>query len=222
MSPDERREIFARHPFFGSFSPGEIDAVIAHAHPLVCAKGEVLFCKGDPGRGLLAVMRGTVKISVLSEDGREIVLNLMRDGDIFGEIALLDGQPRSADATALTECELLTVDRRDFLPLLREKPDLALRLMELLCQRLRHTSEQVEDLMFLDLPSRLAKVLLRLAGPETHAIRITQKELGEIIGMSRESTNKQLRAWEERGWVRLEKGGVVITNPAALSRHASR
>ncbi|MDQ4059805.1 MAG: Crp/Fnr family transcriptional regulator, partial [Pseudomonadota bacterium] len=119
-------------------------------------------------------------------------------------------------------CDLLALNRRDFLPMLRETPDLALKLMELLCRRLRQTNEHVEDLAFLDLPSRLAKVLLRLAGPEKRTpVRITQKELGDIIGMSRESTNKQLRAWEDKGWVQLEKGGVLIKNAGALARQTS-
>ncbi len=222
MSPEQKREIFAGHPFFNSLSTADLDKVIKHAHFQSYPKGELIFCKGDPGHGLLAIVKGTVKISSPSAEGREIVLNLMREGEIFGEMALLDGQPRSADATAQTDCELLALNRRDFLPMLRETPELALKLMELLCRRLRQTNEHVEDLAFLDLPARLAKVLLRLAGPEKRApVRITQKALGDIIGMSRESTNKQLRAWEEKGWVELEKGGVLIKNAGALARHAS-
>jgi CRP-like cAMP-binding protein len=136
-------------------------------------------------------------------------------GAIFGEIALLDGNPRTADATAVTDCELFVIERRDFLPLMREEPDIALRIIEILCSKLRRTTEQAEEVMFLDLPSRLAKALMRLvdadtAGLRERKIKTTQKDLGSIIGMTRESVNKQLRIWQDKKWVRLERNGVVI------------
>ena len=110
------------------------------------------------------------------------------------------------------------LDRRDVLPVFWGTPALAQKVVELLCARLRRTNDQVEYLSALNLPSRLAKVLLRLSGPGGQAaIEITQKELGEFIGMSRESTNKQLRTWQDQGFVQLEKGRVVITNAAALA-----
>jgi CRP/FNR family transcriptional regulator, cyclic AMP receptor protein len=117
--------------------------------------------------------------------------------------------------TAATDCELFVIERRDFLPLMREKPDIALRLIEILCSKLRRTTEQAEEVMFLDLPRRLAKALMRLvdadsAGRRERKISITQRELGNIIGMSRESINKQLRIWEDKKWVRLERNAVVI------------
>jgi CRP/FNR family cyclic AMP-dependent transcriptional regulator len=143
------------------------------------------------------------------------VFNLLGKGDIFGEIALLDGHPRTADATAVTDCALYVIERRDFLPVMREEPEIALRLIEILCSRLRRTTEQAEEVMFLDLQSRLAKALMRLvdadtAGKRERKISITQKDLGYIIGISRESTNKQLRLWEDKKWVRLERNAVVI------------
>jgi len=136
---------------------------------------------------------------------------------------LLDGQPRTADAVAMTDCELMVIDRRDFIPVLHREPDVALKLIETLCDRIRRTSEQVEDVMYLSLPARLAKTLLELTGGvEASAtqrnVRITQRELGNIIGISRETTNKQLRAWQERKWVRLERGGIVLVNAGALGK----
>src|SRR5262249_26345289 len=150
-------------------------------------KGATIFHKGDPGSGLMAVLAGEVKISVPSAEGKEAVLNVIPAGSVFGEIALLDGRPRTADAVATEDCDVLVLDRREFVPLLRANPDLALRLMELLCGRLRRTSEQVEDVMFLDLEGRLAKALLRLAGEQGRGgapatqVRITQRELGQMI-----------------------------------------
>jgi CRP/FNR family cyclic AMP-dependent transcriptional regulator len=148
-------------------------------------------------------------------DGKDAVFNVLGKGDIFGEIALLDGNPRTADATAATDCELFVIERRDFLPLMREEPDIALRIIEILCSKLRRTTEQAEEVMFLDLPIRLARALLRLVGADTAGMRerkitITQKDLGNIIGMTRESTNKQLRIWKGKKWVRLERNAVVI------------
>ena len=140
----------------------------------------------------------------------------------MAKLALLDGQPRTADATAMTDCELMLIDRRDFVGLLESQPEIALKLLELLCARLRKTSQQVEEVLFLDLPGRLAKQLLRLIGGAEGSsgdckVSMTQRELGEMIGMSRESTNKQLREWEERDWVRIERGGITILAPEALA-----
>src|SRR5205807_7692163 len=138
-------------------------------------------------------------------DGRDLVLNIARPGEIFGEMALLDGRPRSANAAAMTDCELVVMERREFIPFLRSQPDVMLKLMEILCLRLRRTNEQVQEVAFVNLSIRLAKTLLRLAATETAKqagkIRITQREISEIVGRSRESTNKQLRTWAKRGWI---------------------
>ena len=179
------------------------------------ARGAAIFSKGDPGTGLMGVLAGSVKVSVASADGKDIVLNIFHPGDVFGEIALLDGRPRTADANAMSDCELVLIERRDFVPFLRDRPDVTLKFIEILCSRLRHTSEQVQDLTFLNLPTRLAKTLLQLTaatetlGPKAK-VTITQREISQIIGRSRESTNKQLRAWVKRGWIKLERGGVSV------------
>ena len=160
-----------------------------------------------------------------SADGKDAVFNLINEGAIFGEIALLDGRTRTADAVAATDCQLMVIDRRDFLPLLRSQQELAIKIIDVLCDRLRRTSEQVEDIMFLDLPGRLAKALLRLtdaASQSDRKLAMTQGDLGEIIGMSRESTNKQLRDWQERKWIKLERGGISVLQPNALRTIADR
>jgi CRP/FNR family cyclic AMP-dependent transcriptional regulator len=224
MTSEQKHPLFARHPLFGALSPAEIDRIVAQGRIVSYDRSAVIFREGEAGRGLLAVLRGTVKISSLSKDGREIILNLIGEGEVFGEIALLDGRPRTADAVAQTRCELFCLDRRDFLPILRGSADLSLRLMEVLCRRLRRTSEQAEDLMFLDLPSRLAKTLLRLAKPHRSSavpqVRATQRELAVLIGMTRESTNRQLRAWVRGGWIELDQGAILIRDPGALGRFA--
>ena len=225
-SAGDKRRVLAGHEFFSGLPDAVIDRLAAYAHTVRVEAGRCLFRKGDEGRGLLAVLSGLVRISVPSEEGREIVRNLIGAGEVFGEIALLDGKPRTADASALADCTLLVLERRDFVPVLTEEPALALKLLDVLADRLRRTSGQVEDLTFVGLPGRLAKALLRLAraqgaaaDPRPH-VAITQKGLGDLVGLSRESTNRQLRAWEEDGLVRLERGGLTLAAPRVLARLA--
>jgi len=216
----DKRSVLQNHYLFGKLSPQHIDRLAACIVGRFVTQGATICAKGDPGSSLFAVCKGAVKITVPSVDGHDAMFNLIGKGDIFGEIALLDGRPRTADAIAITDCELFVIERRDFLPLVREEPEMALKLIEILCARLRQTTEQAENLMFLHLPGRLAKALLRLSDsdPNTHErkVVVTQKDLGNIIGMSRESTNRQLRLWEQRKWVRLGRGGIVILSVKAL------
>jgi CRP/FNR family transcriptional regulator, cyclic AMP receptor protein len=220
----DRRALLQNNYLFSKLSPRHIDRLAACVVGKSIPRATSIFARGDPGSCLFAVCQGTVKISVPSVDGHDAVFNVMGKGDIFGEIALLDGRPRTADAVAVTDCELFVIERRDFLPLMRAEPEIAVKMIEILCARLRRTTEQAENLMFLHLPGRLAKALLRLSdgdeGSCERKVAVTQKDLGNIIGMSRESTNRQLRIWAEQGWVRLERGGIVILSAKALERIA--
>jgi CRP-like cAMP-binding protein len=212
--------ILRDHYLFGKLTPQQIESLSAYIVTKSMKRGTNIFAKGDPGTSLCAIGAGTVKISVPSVDGKDAVFNVLGKGAIFGEIALLDGNPRTADATAVTDCELFVIERRDFLPLIREEPEIALKIIEILCSKLRRTTEQPEEIMFLDLPSRLAKALMRLLEADTtgeRKISITQKDLGNLIGMSRESTNKQLRIWQGKKWVRLERNAVVILATDSLA-----
>jgi CRP/FNR family transcriptional regulator, cyclic AMP receptor protein len=215
----DKRAILQNHPLFGALGPALIEQLSAHAATKRIKRGTTIFSKGDQGSCLYAVSSGQVKITVPSGEGKDAVFNLIGPGQIFGEIALLDGGQRTADAVAARDTELIVIDRRDFIPLVHREPEIAIKLIEILCSRLRNTSEQVEDVIFLDLPARLAKTLLRLAGaePRDHKVAITQSELGQIIGVSREATNRQLREWEKSKWVKLEAGGVMLLRPDALA-----
>jgi CRP/FNR family transcriptional regulator, cyclic AMP receptor protein len=212
-----KRGILRGHVLFSKLDPAHVDRLTPCLVTKSVRKGATIFAKGDPGSCLFAIGDGVVKISIPSVGGHNPVINLLAQGDIFGEIALLDARPRTADAIAMTDCQLFVIERRDLLPLLREEPDIALKLIEILCARLRWTTEQTENLMFLDLSARLAKALLRLASGGTPKVSITQQDLGDLIGMSRESTNRQLRKWEDNRWVRLERGGIVINSIEAIS-----
>ena len=224
-APVDRLTLLRNHPLFCEFAPKILEQLASHMTRRTVPRGTVIFSRGDPGTGLLGVLVGTVKISMLSTDGRELVINNIHAGEIFGEIALLDGQPRTADASALSNCELIVIERRDFVPFLHSHPDVALKFIEVLCSRLRRTTGQLEDAVFLSLPSRLAKALLHLCGSSENApagrrIAITQRDISQIIGGSRESTNKQLGDWAKRKWVRLERGAVTILKPDALTEVA--
>jgi CRP-like cAMP-binding protein len=220
----DRRTLLQTNYLFSKLSPKHIDRLAGCAVGKSVPRATSICARGDPGSCLFAICQGTVKISSPSVDGHDAVFALMYKGDIFGEIALLDGRPRTADAVAVTDCELFIIERRDFLPLMKEEPEIALTMIEILCARLRRTTEQAENLMFLHLPGRLAKALSRLSEVDTRSgerrVTVTQKDLGNIIGMSRESTNRQLRIWAEQGWVRLERGGIVILSVKALERIA--
>jgi len=213
-------EILGNHPILGELPRASIQRLLSRATTRKLRRGATIFAKGDAGTQLIAVLSGRVKIVVSSPEGREAVLNVVHEGEVFGEIALFDGCPRTASAIAVTDCELLSIDRRHFLPMVREQPDVAIKLIAILCARLRRSSEQYEDIMFLNLRARVAKLLLRLAdevgGPLPRKVLVTQQEMSQMAGMSRESINKQLRAWAQAKWVRLERGGVVVLRPEAL------
>ena len=213
--------VLRKHPIFSDLAPDALDQLCRYAQPTSLKRGATLFAKGDPGHSLYAVLSGTVKISVSSPDGRNAILNLIGAGEVFGEISVLDGRVRSADAIANTNCEILVIDRRDFLPFVHSQPALAMKFIELLCGRLRWTSDQVEQIILQDLPGRLASALLGLTEKRklenaSRTIAITQQEISEMVGMTRESINKQLRAWAARDWLRLEHGAIVVLNADPL------
>src|SRR5438105_10600679 len=140
--PLDKMALLRRHPLFGAIGSDLLKRLSACATTRRLKKGQTIFDKGDPGTALFAVHSGTVKIGAPSADGREAVFNLIRDGEIFGEIALLDGRPRTAGAVAMTDCELMVIERRDFVVFVRDHPEVALKLIECLCGRLRLVSER--------------------------------------------------------------------------------
>ena len=219
--PSSKLAVLRKHPIFCDLDPEAFDQLCRYAKHSTLKRGTTLVSKGDPGNSLIAVISGTVKISVSSADGRSAILNMIGPGEIFGEVAVLDGHPRTADATANTNCEIFVIDRREFLPFVRSQPALAMKFIELLCARLRWTSDQVEQVILQNLPGRLASALIRLTEkhkqePKGRAIAVTQQEISEMVGMTRESINKQLRAWAARDWVRLEHGAIVVLNVEML------
>jgi CRP/FNR family transcriptional regulator, cyclic AMP receptor protein len=223
---EEKRQIFERHFLLGKLSRDEIDTLLHYTRVERYPSGREIFSKGSPGDCMMAVLRGTVKMSSVSPEGKEIVFNIINPGECFGEIALLDGDERSADAVAMTDCELLVLSRRDFMPILEKRADICMILLKVLCQRLRQTSEQVEDVLFRHLESRIAKQLLHLAeSTSLHGVpgsavdlHLSQRELANIVGGSRESVNKHLQIMHRAGLIDLSKGSILIRDIAAIER----
>jgi CRP/FNR family transcriptional regulator, cyclic AMP receptor protein len=218
----EKAAVLSRNSFFRGLGPEIRERIAAHAATKCVKRGVTIVAKGDVGSCLFLVCRGTVEIATVSAGGKKAIVNFIKEGEVFGEVALLDGQERTADAIAFTDCVLMMIERRDLLPLLLERPDVALRLLEALCARVRRMTEQVEELMFLNVEGRLGRTLYRLSASKNspHRISITQRVLGEIVGVSREETNKHLQIWSGNGIVRLERGGIVVLRPAALAEVA--
>ncbi|HEY9344569.1 MAG TPA: Crp/Fnr family transcriptional regulator [Inquilinus sp.] len=227
VSPAEKRRLLSETPFFAAFPPAQRDALAAHLTERSHADGDTIFLRGDESTSLMIVASGRVALRLTSPQGREILLAILEPGEIFGEMSLLDGRGRSADAVAFGPCRLLSLDRRDMLPVLQDSPEACIRLLELLSTRLRRTSDQLEGVALMTLPSRLARLLLTLS--ETHGTRrnaegevllplaLSQRDLGQLIGASREKVNLQLGRWSAEGLLRRQDGALVICDTEGLA-----
>jgi len=213
------RRVLEQSPLFAQMDENSRLELIGQAVPRSFGVGESVCRIGDPGGSMMAVLTGTVRISLPTVKGKEVILADLHAGELFGEIAMLDGKPRSANATALTKCELLVLDRRVVIPFLEKHPAVCLQLMELLCARIRRSDERMADLAFIELPTRLAKLFLSFesgkAGKEMR-LSLSQTELAEMVGATRENVNRCLRDWHRRGLVKLQGGWTVIPSTEKL------
>jgi len=215
---EDASRMLRRCALFAGIEESSIKLLASHAHRRRHSAGEVIFRIGSPGQSMMAVLAGTVRISAPSPDGKDIVLADVGAGEVFGEIALLDGKDRSADAMALTNCDLLVLERRDMMAFLERHPAVYGSLLVVLCDRLRRADQLIGEIAFLDLPTRLAKALLRVAGGTAQAkLALSQRELGTMIGGTRESVNRCLREWHRRGLIQLEEGWIIIRDAPALA-----
>lgn len=213
---------------FQSLSQEDCERLAVSLRPRSLKKGEPLFRKGDEGTSLYIVRKGSVKIVLPSEMGDEVVLAIFSDGDFFGEMALLDGMPRSADAVALDQSELFALNRSDFLAFLRDNEEAMQSILSCLSMRLRKTDDLLEDACFLSISVRLAKRLVELARTYGQSegdvieidLRLTQKDLASMVGSTRESINKELRVLRERGLVNTEGSIIRILKMERLERRA--
>lgn len=212
------RKLLEKCALFTALQEGQRDELAACARPRSFAAKDVICRVGDPGYSMMAVVTGTVRISLPTVKGREIILADLPPGELFGEIALLDGRARSANVTALTRCEVLVLERRDVVPFLERNPNACLKLMELLCARIRRSDERATEIAFYDLPARLAKTLLGYPtqGSGRAKLSLSQRELAEMSGATRENVNRCLRDWERRGILQLKDRWTIILKPEAL------
>ena len=226
MTVERARKLLERCALLRALDEPERDDLASRAQPRTFAANERIFHVGEPGHCVMGVVVGTVRISLPTPKGREIILADLPAGEFFGEIALLDGKPRSASATALTNCELLVLDRRDVLPFLERSPTACLNLMQLLSGRIRRSDERMAEIAFFDLPARLARALLRypVQGHGPHKLSLSQRELAEMSGATRENVNRCLREWQRRGILELKNRWTIILKPevlCAIEEHCS-
>lgn len=212
------RKLLENCALFGTLAEKARREISAIAHLRSFDAGEPICRLDDQGDSMMTVVVGTVRITLPTVKGKEIILADLRTGEMFGEIALLDGKPRSANATALTNCELMVLERRDVLPFLERNPSVCMKLMEMLCARVRRSDERMADIAFYNLPVRLAKTLLSYPaqGRGAAKLSLTQSELAEMAGGTREKVNRCLRDWQRQGILELKDRWTIILKPEAL------
>src|ERR1043166_547439 len=213
-------ELLARVGLFADLTTAELVGLAALMRPRPYAKDEVIYLKGDPGTAFYVIASGKVKIALTSPDGKELIIRRLGPGDFHGELALLDDQPRSADSIATEQSVLLVLQRDAFRQFLHDHPEAATKLLATVSQYLRRNAELIQDATFLDVPARLARILLELAGATSEGSlppagtvitdKLKQSELASLVGATRESINKWLGSFEKQGLIRYDKGQITL------------
>ena len=220
------QEVIRKAPLFTALDDAASVSLLANMVSVKISKGSVLFAEGDGGDQLYVIAEGKLKLGTSSGDGRENLLSILGPGEMFGELSLFDPGPRTSTATAVTDVKLLSLGQEKLLPWLAENPKVALQLLARLAQRLRRTNEAVGDLVFSDVPGRVAKALIDLGerfGKKTEEglfvhHDLTQEELAQLVGASRETVNKALADFAGRNWLKLDGRAVLITDLERLSK----
>jgi CRP-like cAMP-binding protein len=210
--------ILRQTALFSSASAGEIEALVSASRLRTFRRGQVVFSTGDPGDALLVVLSGLIKVVVRSAEGAELTLAIVRAGGVLGELSVTDGGPRSADAETLEECRLLFIPRGVIQDICSRVPSVSLALARSLAATLRRLTEETSDLVFLDLPRRVAKVLLAQPRDNDGIIRhrLNQEQLAHQVGGSRPSVNVALRGFQRRGWIEMHDRSIAVKKVAAL------
>jgi CRP-like cAMP-binding protein len=218
-------ELLAKVGLFADLSSAELIGLASLMRPRAYARDEVIYLRGDPGTAFYVIASGRVKITLTSPDGKELILRRFGPGDFHGELALLDDQPRSADAVATEPSVALVLQRDAFRQFLAEHPTVAAKLLATVSHYLRRNAELIQDATFLDVPARLARILLELAGARDAELpaagtvipdRLKQSELASLVGATRESINKCLGSFERQGFIRYDKGQITLLKPGNL------
>ncbi|CDO31387.1 Crp/Fnr family transcriptional regulator [Mycobacterium vulneris] len=221
-------EVLARAGIFQGVSPDAVAALVRQLEPVTFRRSEVVFSEGEPGDTLYIITAGKVKIGRKSVDGRDSLITLMGPSDMFGELAIFDPGPRTSTVTALTEVKTVVMSRSVLRGWIADRPEIAEQLLRVLARRLRRTNDNLSDLIFTDVPGRVAKQLLYLAqrfgSRDGSALRVdhelTQEEIAQLVGSSRETVNKALSDFAQRGWIRVQGRSILIDNAERLAKRA--
>jgi CRP-like cAMP-binding protein len=221
-------ETLARAGIFQGVEPAAAEALAQSLETVEFPRGHVIFAEGEPGDRLYIIQSGKVKIGRKSPDGRENLLAIMGPADMFGELSIFDPGPRTSTATTVTEVRAVCMDRAALREWIGKRPDIAEQLLRVLARRLRRTNNMLADMIFTDVPGRVARALLQFAqrfgSQEAGLLRVThdltQEEIAQYVGASRETVNKALADFAHRGWLRLEGKSVLILDPERLARRA--
>jgi CRP-like cAMP-binding protein len=224
----QEEEVVRRAPLFTALDEAAAISLRASMDSVKIAKGSILFKEGDDGEHLYVIIDGKLKLGTSSGDGRENLLSILGPGEMFGELSLFDPGPRTSTATAVTDAKLLSLSHEKVIPWLKQNPEVSLQLLTRLSQRLRRTNEAVGDLVFSDVPGRVAKALIDLGDrfgkttPEGLLVNhdLTQEELAQLVGASRETVNKALADFAGRGWLKLDGRSVLIADVDRLSKRS--
>lgn len=220
------KNLLQQIPLFADLEPAEIDLLYRLVKTRVYSKGAIILQEDDPGEAMFMIVSGRAKVVHLSEDGREIILDILGQGDFFGEMALLDQEPRSANVTAVGLTELLVLERSVFLDQVKRAPAIAIKMLIELSRRLRRADEKIQDLVLLDVYGRVARTLLRLARLQGKPLedgfiitrRPTHQELADMIGASRETVSRVLADLNRRGVVRSNGRMLIIEKGEEMLR----
>ncbi len=212
-------------PLFSQLGPPDLQRVLEVARERAYPKNSVILFEDDPGDALYVVKQGQVKVVLIGEDGREVILSVLGEGDFFGEMALIDDEPRSAHVIAMGDSTLLVLRREDFQGLLMQTPVIALAMLRELTRRLRRVDEKVGSLVLLDVNGRVARLLLDLAeeaGAERITRRLTHHTIAQMIGSSRETVSRTMRELADKGLIEVSRRDIVIRDRSALESAAGR
>src|SRR5690349_19394777 len=225
---DAMDEVLARSGIFQGVEPDAAESLAKEMETIDVRKGEIVFSEGEPGDSLYIVLSGKIKVGRRAADGRQNLIAVMGPSDMVGELSLFDPGPRTATATAVVDTRLARLRKQALRPWLTNRPEIAEQLLRVLARRLRRTNDALADLIFTDVPGRVAKNLLQMAGRfgtrDGGVLRVThdltQEELAQLVGASRETVNKALADFASRGWLRLDGKSVIIMDPERLARRA--
>jgi len=229
LSETEKKSLLAEHFLLRHVPDEALNRLAETANIIQFSKGDTIFSKGDSANSMMVIVSGEVRVSSPATQGDNVTFAIMAAGDVFGEIALIDGHERSADAVAGEDTEILEVKRDDFLPLLQESAELCIDLLKIVCNRIRHTNSLLEDFSYLDLRHRLAKRLAYLSNSGSEnpssrniSIRVPKDELIAMLGVDRSAVENELVIWSDLGLIENETGWVTINDGEKLAQIADR